>query len=492
MAKINLSELTIKKTNTHLMAGDFSVEELCDACLEVIEKKNPEINAYLEVFDDVKEQAKRAQKKLDEDRKKGSAKRQAKEQTNFLVGIPIAVKDNMLIEGKLVSAASKILAGYRAPYSATAIKKLEDAGAIFLGRTNMDEFAMGASTENSAFGVTKNPHDTSRVSGGSSGGSAAVIAMDGALVALGSDTAGSVRQPASFCGAVGLKTTYGSVSRYGLIAMGSSLDQIGPITKTVEDAEIIFKHIKGYDRYDSNSIPDEKYTAVGAKGDEKNLVIGVPHALIEVEGIDPDVLSDFEASVKRLKNLGYKIEEIELPNAKYSLPAYYILMPGEVSSNLARFDGMKFGLHVSGDKLLEDYVRSRGEGFGPEPRRRILIGTYVLSAGYYDAYYNKAQAVRNLITHDFKHAFEKVDAIIMPTTPTPAFKIGEKSADPLAMYLADVFTVPSNIAGIPTITVPSGTTERDGKKLPLGLQILTPHCREDLLFKIGKEFLREE
>lgn len=482
MAKINLSDLTIKSTHKHLAHGDFSVNDLCDAYLEVIEKKNPDINAYLEVFDDIKKQADLAQKKFDNN------------EADVLTGIPFAVKDNMLIEGKHVSAASKILAGYKAPYNATAIAKLENSGSIFLGRANMDEFAMGSSTENSAFGVTKNPHDTSRVAGGSSGGSAAAVAMEGALAALGSDTAGSVRQPASFCGCVGLKTTYGSVSRYGLIAMGSSLDQIGPITKTVTDSEIIFNKIRGYDRFDSNSITDEAYAdarAVSSADAKKQLVLGVPHEFLKTKGIDPDVLANFESSVKRFKDLGYRIEEIELPNIKYSLPVYYIILPGEVSSNLARFDGVKFGSHVSGDKLLDDYLKTRTEGFGPEPRRRIILGTYVLSAGYYDAYYNKAQEVRKFISEDFAKAFKKVDAILTPTTPTPAFKIGEKTADPLQMYLADVFTVPPNIVGIPTLSVPSGTVEREGKKLPLGLQIMSPHCREDLLFKIGKEFCGE-
>lgn len=483
MSKINLSELTIKKAHKHLVHGDFTAPELADAYLETIAEKNPEINAYLEVYDDVKKQAESAQKMIEENR------------ATILTGIPMAIKDNILIEGKKVTAASKILVGYKAPYSATAIKKLEDVGSVFLGRANMDEFAMGSSTESSAFGPTRNPHDTSRVPGGSSGGSAAAVAMDGALAALGSDTAGSVRQPASFCGCVGLKTTYGTVSRHGLIAMGSSLDQIGPITKSVEDAEIIFNHIRGHDRYDSNTLTDESYADARSHhypNGKDELILGVPRALVETKGIDPDVLANFNASVEQCKQLGYKIVEIDLPHAKYSLPVYYILMPGEVSSNLARFDGVKFGSHISGNNLLEDYLKTRGEGFGLEPRRRILIGTYVLSAGYYDAYYNKAQAVRALIANDFTKAFSKVNAILMPTAPTPAFKIGEKISDPLKMYLEDVYTVPSNIVGIPTLTIPSGETERDGKKLPIGLQILAPHCREDLLFKIGKDFKGEK
>ncbi len=482
MSKADTSKLTIKSASKLLAEGSLSVPELCDAYLRVIEKENPDVNAYLEIFDDVREQAVNAQKMINE-KKAGP-----------LTGIPFAVKDNILVEGRRVSAASKILTGYKASYSSTVSEKLKDSGAIFLGRANMDEFAMGSSTENSAFGVTKNPHDRTRVAGGSSGGSAAAVAMGGALAALGSDTAGSVRQPASFCGCVGLKTTYGSVSRHGLIALGSSLDQIGPITKTVEDAEIVFEHIRGYDAKDSTSIPDRKYDELRKAGTEKSrdMVIGVPRSLVEVEGIDPEVLSNFNDSVERLKGIGYKIDEIELPNAKYSLPAYYIILPGEASSNLARFDGVKYGLYKEGEKLIGDYLKTRGEGFGPEPRRRILIGTYVLSAGYYDAYYNKAQAVRRVIGEDFRRAFSRVGSILLPTAPTPAFKIGEKSQSPLEMYLADVFTVPSNIVNIPTISIPSGTVEREGKKLPLGLQILSPHCREDLLFKIGKDFLGEK
>ncbi len=488
---IDIKNLTIKKTHKHLTHRDFSVAELCDTYLYSIKEKNKDINAFLEVFDDVSVQARRAQKMIDD----GKA--------TLLTGIPIAVKDNILIEGRKVGAASKILDGYVASYSATAIKKLEEAGAIFIGRTNMDEFAMGSSTENSAYGATKNPHDLSRVPGGSSGGSAAAVAMDGALVALGSDTAGSVRQPASFCGCVGLKTTYGSVSRSGLIALGSSLDQIGPITKTVHDAEIIFDAIRGADVLDSTTIPDQIYADARAVSNAKpasktssgpsagKMIIGVPRKLIEGGGIDADVLDNFENSIKRLKEMGYEIKNIELPHAKYSLPAYYIMLPGEASSNLARFDGMKYGLYESGDKLLDDYLLTRGKGFGPEPRRRILLGTYVLSSGYYDAFYNKSQQARKLIGQDFVNAWKEVDIIMTPTTPTPAFKLGEKVMDPVSMYLADVFTVPSNIVGIPTISVPSGSALREGKTLPLGVQFFSPHCREDLLFKIGKEFLGE-
>lgn len=479
---IDLRKQNIRSAHKSLVHGDFSVEELCNSYLKNIEEKNPQINAFLEVFDDVIDQARRAQKMIND------------ETSTMLTGIPIAVKDNILIEGKKAQAASKILTGYKATYSATAIKKLQEAGAILIGRTNMDEFAMGSSTENSAFGPTKNPLDQTRVPGGSSGGSAAAIAMDGAIAALGSDTAGSVRQPAAFCGCVGLKTTYGSVSRHGLIALGSSLDQIGPLSKTVGDSEIIFNAIRGQDPYDSTTISDSFYAESRAKRQvvDPKLVIGVPRHLVEAPGIDDDVVDNFNQSVNKLKNLGYKIKEIELPHVQYSLAAYYILLPGEASSNLARFDGVKYGLRKSGEKLIDDYLESRGEGFGPEPRRRILLGTYVLSAGYYDAFYNKAQMVRTLIAEDFVSVWKEVDAIIFPTTPTPAFKLGEKVADPVSMYRADVFTVPSNIVGIPTVAVPSGSVVRDGINLPLGIQFLSPQCREDVLFKIGKDFLEEE
>lgn len=480
---IDTKGLTIKKTHKHLLAGDFSVGELCAEYLKTIKEKDAEVHAFLEVFEDVPVQAERAQKMFVEGR------------ATELTGVPLAVKDNILIEGRKVSAASKILENYTAPYSGSAIKRLQNAGAVFVGRTNMDEFAMGSSTENSAFGPTKNPHDLSRVPGGSSGGSAAAVAMNGALVALGSDTAGSVRQPAAFCGCVGLKPTYGAVSRNGLIALGSSLDQIGPIAKNVGDVEAVFNVIRGHDPMDSTAIPDGAYAkAVGAKTrghNFKKLRIGVPAKLLEGEGVDSDVQKNFETAVKRLKELGHEILDVELPHAKYSLPAYYIMLPAEASSNLARFDGMKYGLRVSGDKLIDDYLLTRGRGFGPEPRRRILLGTYVLSSGYYDAYYNKAERVRNLVVQDFASAWERADLIITPTTPTPPFKLGEKTADPVSMYMADVFTVPSNIAGIPTISVPFGFAEREGKALPLGVQFLAPHCNENLLFGIGKNFLGE-
>jgi len=476
---IDIKNLTIQKAHKHLVDGDFSVEALVAEYLKNIKEKDGDVHAFLEVFE-VREQVNKAQRMINEGR------------ATLLTGIPIAVKDNILIEGRRAGSASKILEGYVATYSGLAIKKLEDAGAIFIGRTNMDEFAMGSSTENSAYGPTKNPHDLSRVSGGSSGGSAAAVAMGGALVALGSDTAGSVRQPAAFCGVVGLKTTYGSISRSGLIALGSSLDQIGPITKSVSDAEIIFNAIKGPDPLDSTTLRESEFDAQKNRYTKKvEKTIGVPRSLVDGDGIATDVRENFNLAIKHLESLGYIIKDIELPHVKYALPAYYIMLPGEASSNLARFDGVKYGLHVPGDKLLDEYLQTRGQGFGPEVRRRILLGTYVLSSGYYDAYYNKSQEVRKLIAKDFDEAWKSVDLILTPTSPTLPFKLGEKTADPVSMYLADVFTVPSNIVGIPTISVPSGTREVEGKTLPYGVQFFSPLCREDLLFKVGKEFLGE-
>ncbi|HVS79474.1 MAG TPA: Asp-tRNA(Asn)/Glu-tRNA(Gln) amidotransferase subunit GatA [Candidatus Paceibacterota bacterium] len=474
---LDITKLTIKSAAEGLRKKDFSACELAESYLERIEERNPERNAYLEIFEDVRAQAEAAQKTIDS----GAAP--------LLAGIPLAMKDNILIKGRRASSASKILEGYTAAYDSTAAKKLKEAGAVFLGRTNMDEFAMGSSTENSAFGVVTNPHDVSRVSGGSSGGSAAVVADSMALASLGSDTGGSIRQPASFCGVVGLKPTYGRVSRYGLMAMASSLDQIGPFAKTVSDAELIFDAIKGADSMDSTTLPQGAFSARPLK---EKMRIGIPEGLLDIPGLDGDVRANFEASVAKLKAQGHEIVDVPLPYLKYSLAVYYVIVPAEVSSNLARFDGVKYGLHKDGANLIEDYFLTRGEGFGPEARRRILLGTYVLSSGYYDAYYNKAVAVRRLIEKDFAQAFEAVDAIVTPTTPSPAFKIGEKANDPMAMYLADIFTVPANVGGICGISLPSGEAVRDGKNLPLGFQILAGAGREDILFALGKKFLGEE
>jgi aspartyl-tRNA(Asn)/glutamyl-tRNA(Gln) amidotransferase subunit A len=406
----------------------------------------------------------------------------------LLTGIPCAIKDNILNKGKIASSSSKILENYHATYDATVIAKLKAEGAVIIGRTNMDEFAMGGSTENSAFGVTKNPFDLNRVAGGSSGGSVASVAMDGALFSLGSDTGGSIRQPASFCGVVGLKPTYGAVSRYGVMAMGSSLDQIGPIGKTVTDVESVFKVIAGNDPKDGTTIDASTYKPKKIKAKP---VIGVPRHFLAGDGIDKDVLSAFEKSLEAYKSKGYEIKEISLPNISYALMVYYVVMPAEVSANMARFDGMRYGLHVNGKDGIDDYFESRRAGLGREVIRRILLGTYVLSSGYYDAYYNRANAVRRMITDDFIKAFEHVDIIATPTAPSPAFKIGEKTADPVAMYLEDIFTVTANLTGMPAISIPCGFSKKDGVDLPVGLQLTARHGEEQVLFDAGKEFLGE-
>lgn len=466
--------LNIKEVLSGLKKGDYSVRDLVESSLSIISEKDKDIHAFLEVFGDFEDQAKSAQEEIE----KGSSKP--------LLGIPLAIKDNILIEGKVASAGSRILEKYRASYDSTVVKKLKEAGAIFIGRTNMDEFAMGSSTENSAYGPTKNPHDLSRVPGGSSGGSAAAVSMGAVLAALGTDTGGSVRQPASLCGLVGLKPTYGAVSRYGLIALGSSLDQAGPLTKTVTDSETIFSVIRGNDKMDSTSLPDYSYK----NKIPKDLKIGVPRSFIK-EGIDKNVKKVFEDSIEKFKSLGAKIIDVELPNAEYALSIYYIILPAEVSANLARYDGVRFGLHKEGKDLLDDYLKTRREGFGKEPKRRILLGTYVLSHGYYDAYYNKATALRDVLRDDFKKVFEEVDIIITPTSPTPAFKIGEKVDDPLTMYLEDIFTTPVSLSGVPAISIPGGSVTLEGKELPIGIQLIASHKREDLLFYAGKLFRGE-
>ena len=418
-----------------------------------------------------------------EQAQKADARRAAGE-SHPLLGIPLAVKDNILIEGRRAGAASKILENYVASYDATVIKKLKDAGAVFIGRTNMDEFAHGSSTENSAYGPTKNPHDESRVPGGSSGGSAAAVAAHMALGALGTDTGGSVREPASFCGVVGLKPTYGAVSRSGLIAMGSSLDQAGPLARTVEDAELIFNAIRGNDPLDSTSIENKGPTlAQGSQG--RTLKIGVPRKLLE-KGIDADVLQQFEKSLDTLRAKGYEVVDIELPLAGLALAVYYVIMPAEVSANLARFDGVRYGLSLKGESLIDDYAKTRGDGFGAEVRRRIMLGTYVLSSGYYDAYYGKATAARAQLAREVAGVLENVCLIATPTTTTPAAKLGEKTDDPLAMYLMDIFTVTANLTGNPAISVPMGTVTREGKELPAGLQLTAAHGDEQSLFVAGK------
>jgi len=474
---IDVKNLTIEKAHKDLVDGKYTAVELASVYLENIKKTDGEIHAYLEVFSDALEQAKKA----DEIIKSGKA--------TILTGIPFSIKDNTMIEGRKASSGSKILEDYVSTYDATVIAKLKKEGVVFLGRTNMDEFAMGSSTENSAYGATKNPIDAERVPGGSSGGAAASVASGEAMVALGSDTGGSIRQPASFCGLVGLKPTYGAVSRYGLMAMGSSLDQIGPIGKTVSDAETIFNVIKGNDPKDSTTAPD---SILKKENENGKLRLGIPKGLLETKGFDEDILVNFKESLEKLKQLGFEIKEVDLPNLKYSLPAYYVIVTAEVSANMARFDGMRFGKRISGKDGIEDYFLSRQAGLGKEVRRRIILGTYVLSSGYYDAYYNKANIVRDLIKDDYKKAFEAVDIIITPTAPSVAFKIGKNTDDPLQMYLEDIFTVPINMAGVPAISVPSGFKEIDGKKMPIGIQFIAPHFAEDKLFDVSKMFLGEK
>lgn len=467
---IEIENLTIEKAHEKLLRKEITVRELVDACLSVIEAKNPEIHAYLGTYTHIDEQAEQAQKRFDE----GKA--------TLLTGIPFAIKDNILVTGQIATASSKILENYTATYDAHVITLLKAEGVVLIGRANMDEFAMGGSTENSAYGVTKNPYDTSRVAGGSSGGSAAALAMNSCLAALGSDTGGSIRQPASFCGLVGLKPTYGAVSRSGVMAMGSSLDQIGPFTRTVRDAEILFSVLSKPDVLDATSVPEElrKTTHQVSKGKK----IGVPFDFVRRDGIDSEVLADFEATIKKLESDGYEILDVPMPNLHYALSVYYILMFAEVSSNMARYDGIRYGLSEKGNNGIESYAKTRANGFGKEVRRRIMLGTYVLSHGYYDAYYNKAQLVREMIRKEFAQAFESVDVVATPVSPIPAFKIGEKSEDPLAMYLADIFTVPANIAGVPAISVPTG---KNKEGLPLSIQLTAPHFCEDRLFTIGKD-----
>ncbi len=398
-----------------------------------------------------------------------------------LLGIPVALKNNILLKGKKATAASKILENYVATYDATIVARLKEAGAIIIGATNMDEFAMGGSTENSAFGPTKNPRDLKRVPGGSSGGSAAAVAMGAVPVAIGTDTGGSVRQPASYCGVVGFKPTYGAVSRYGLVAMGSSLDQAGPLTHTVADAQLVHEIMSGLDPADATTIATDTYPSVPIK---EHYTFGVPRSFF-ASGVDAEVMRLFEAKIATLKASGHTVVDIELPMFEAGLAAYYIVMPAEVSSNLARFDGIRYGLSAPGDNLLAVYENSRAAGFGAEVKRRILLGTYVLSSGYYDAYYGKAELVRAKMRDELAEVFKTVDCIMTPTAPTPAFVIGAQS-DPLSMYSQDIFTVPVNLTGVPALSVPMGTVEADSVELPVGVQYIGPAGGDARLFDIGK------
>ena len=471
----SLPELTIEEASKGLRAKEFSVQELWDACVKKAEERNPELHAYLEIFTADTEAIKKAQARIDEG------------ETSPLLGIPLAIKDNILIEGHIASAGSKILSSYTALYDATVITKLKAAGALFLGRTNMDEFAMGSSTENSAFGPSLNPHDTSRVPGGSSGGSAVAVAANMTIAALGTDTGGSVRQPAAHTGLVGLKTTYGRVSRSGAIAMGSSLDQIGPLTKTVADAKILYDVLKGADSLDATSITDDTYTY---RTTGKKLTIGVPYELI-TKGVDEDVRSTFDSTLERLKGEGHSIVPVSLPTSSYALAVYYVVMPAEVSTNLARYDGMRYGERAAGADLLEEYVHTRTKGFGRETIRRILLGTFVLSSGYIDAYYRKATKARSVLTKEYDDVFKTCDVIAFPTTPAPAFSFGEKTKDPVSMYLEDVFTVTANLTGMPAISVPMGMVTRGDATLPVGIHFTAPKGAEETLFIAGSGVTQE-
>ena len=468
---MELTNFTIGQVHEGLLQKQFSAREITQAYLERIAADNGRIFAYLKVTPELAMQQAEA---VDERIMVG-------DKLPALAGIPLAIKDNILVDGVTCTSASKILENYTAPYDATVIRKLKQQGAIILGKTNMDEFAMGSSTETSAFGVTHNPRDLERVPGGSSGGSAAAVADNMCVAALGSDTGGSIRQPAFFCGIVGLKPTYGAVSRYGCMAYASSLDQIGPLAKTVEDAQTLFEAIAGADGMDSTSV-DAK--AVNGK---ENYTIGIPKEYF-VKGIDPRIEAMLRVSFKEFEKKGHKIVEISLPHAEYALACYYIIATSEASANLARFDGIRYGYSAEKDDtvptkgLLDIYLKSRGHGFGAEVRRRIMLGTYVLSAGYYDAYYVRAQKVRTLIKQDFDKAFETVDAIFTPTSPTLAFKIGENIDDPLTMYLQDIFTISINLAGVPAISVPVGSIG----KLPVGIQVIGKPFEEPVLFDIAR------
>jgi len=473
---MSLNELTVKQSADGLRKKEFSSVELTRAVFEQIKKTDKEIHAFLSLDE---EGAMARAGEIDELRARGEA-------LNDLAGIPAALKDNILVKGLKCTAASKILANYIAPYDATVTKKLKDAGAIIIGKTNLDEFAMGSSTENSAFGPTKNPRDLSCVPGGSSGGSAAAVAANETIYALGSDTGGSIRQPASFCGVVGLKPTYGAVSRFGLMAMASSLDQIGPLAKTVEDAKIIFDAIKGKDPLDSTSAESSSKFQVSSFKFQ-DLRIGLPKEYF-AEGIDLETEELVKDAIRKLQDVGAQVKEISLPHSEYALACYYIVMPCEVSANLARFDGIKYGYSTVNSQqstdngLIDVYLKSRQHGFGDEPRRRIMLGTYALSAGYYDAYYLKAQNVRALIKKDFDKAFAEVDIIATPTSPTPAFRFGDKADDPIQMYLSDIYTVPVNLAGVPALSMPCGNSSSGKGNLPVGLQLIGPQGGEDVIF----------
>ena len=473
---MDLNSLTIDAARSAIQERRVTAVSLAEAHYEKIESDDPKIGAYLTLC---KERALEKAALIDTQAAKG-------EQLPSLAGVPVGIKDVMVTQGIRSTAGSKILGNYIPPYTCTAVARLEAAGAVVLGKMNCDEFAMGSSNENSAWRPVRNPRDLSRVPGGSSGGSAAAVAANMAVATLGTDTGGSIRQPASFCGVVGMKPTYGRVSRYGLIAFASSLDHIGPLGKTVKDAALVLQTIAGRDPMDSTSaeIPVPNYLAEMEKP-VKGLKIGIAKEYMS-EGLDPEIRNSIEAAIQKLAAMGCEIVEVSLPHTKYAVPTYYIVATAEASANLARFDGVRYGFRASGVRSLSEmYRRSRDQGFGAEVKRRIMLGTYALSAGYYDAYYLKAQRVRTLLTRDFEEAFEKVDAIVAPTSPTAAFKLGEKVDDPLAMYLADIYTVTANLAGIPGISIPCGETR---EKLPIGMQIFAKHFDESMVFRVANAY----
>jgi len=472
----DLHKLTVTEARTRLRAREISATELTRACLDRIAAVEPGLHAYLTVCEpEALEQARVA------DRRLGAADAPA------LCGIPLAIKDIFATRGVRTTCASRILANFVPPFDATVIARLRDQGAVFLGKTNMDEFAMGSSTENSAFGPTKNPYDLGRVAGGSSGGSAAAVSADECLAALGTDTGGSIREPASFCGVVGIKPTYSRVSRYGVIAYASSLDQVGPFAKTVRDAAILLGAIAGVDPRDSTCsarpVPDYERALTG---DVTGMRIGVPKEFF-VEGMEREVEDATRAALKQFEAMGARAVEISLPHTEYAIGCYYLIATAEASANLARYDGIRYGLRAEAATLGELYSLTRARGFGTEVKRRIMLGTFALSSGYYDAYYLKAQKVRTLIRRDFARAFENCDLIVTPTAPTTAFKLGEKTADPIQMYLSDIFTISVNLAGLPGLVVPCGY---DNLNLPIGLQILGPHFGEEAILRAGDAYER--
>jgi aspartyl-tRNA(Asn)/glutamyl-tRNA(Gln) amidotransferase subunit A len=471
---VETKPLSISDIRQSIESGSRNATAITEACFDQIEAHDAEIHAYLSTN---RERAIEQAARIDEMVAKG-------ETLPVLAGVPVGIKDVLTIEGLQATAGSKILQGYCAPYTATAVKKLEAAGAIVLGKLNCDEFAMGSSNENSAYGPVHNPHALDRVPGGSSGGSAAAVAAGMAVATLGTDTGGSIRQPASFCGVVGILPTYGRVSRYGLIAFASSLDRIGPFTANVRDAATVLGVIAGHDPMDATSspLPVPDYTAEIAIG-VSGLRLGVPSEYF-AEGLDPEVRAAIERSIDQLRAAGATIKPISLPHTRYAIPTYYIIATAEASANLARFDGVRYGFRAKdSDTLSAMYRRSRDGGFGAEVKRRIMLGTYALSAGYYDAYYKKAQQVRRLLTEDFLKAFAEVDAILTPTAPTPAFKLGEKVDDPVSMYLADIYTVTASLAGICGLSVPCGKSEEG---LPIGLQILGKHFDEAMILRVAQ------